>query len=140
MGTPGGLHFGLDNHAAFDDAMTIVSKPYAETIPRKPWTLVKNCDLLELLHEASHRTDRKSIIWTWGKGHCTEDDVKSGKVSDSWFQGTGRSDTLAHKARETQGEWGDCDRYTAIDASRQRGYAKLLQQLFLQNARVFIKF
>ena len=60
--------------------MAIISKPYAETVPRKSWALVKNCDLLELLHEASHQTNRKSITGTWGKGHCTVDDVKLAEI------------------------------------------------------------
>ena len=82
MGKPGGLHFCLDNHAAFEDVMAVVSKPYAETIPRKPWSLVKNGDLLELDHEISQAKNRSSIMGSWGGGHCTEEDVKSGKVSD----------------------------------------------------------
>ena len=98
LGKLGGLHFGLGNHAAFDDAMAIVSKPYAETVPRKPWALVKNGDLLEFLHEASHQTNRKSIIGIYGKGHCTEDDVESDKCLYSWFRETvGR--THLHKRR-----------------------------------------
>jgi len=53
LGKPGPVHFGLDNHAAFDDSMAIISKPADETRPRKPWTLVKNGDLLEIVHSVS---------------------------------------------------------------------------------------
>ena len=59
MGMPGGVHFGLDNHAAFEDVMRIISKPIAETVPRKPWSLLKNGDLLERVHVFS---TAKSLI------------------------------------------------------------------------------
>jgi len=40
MGSPSGVHTGLDNHSAFEDVLRIISKPFAETVPRKPWSLV----------------------------------------------------------------------------------------------------
>ena len=46
----GGVHFGLDNHAVFDDVMQIISQPLAESVPRKPWSLLENGDLLERVH------------------------------------------------------------------------------------------
>ena len=70
----------LDNHAAFEDVMQIISKPMAETAPRKPWTLLKNGDLLERVHFYSQAKNRASIIGSWGRGHSTEDAVKAGKV------------------------------------------------------------
>ena len=38
FGKPGPLHFGLENHSALDDVMAIITKPYAESKPKKPWT------------------------------------------------------------------------------------------------------
>ena len=60
MGRHGGLYFVLDNFSAMRDAMSIISKPFAESIPRKPWALVKNGDLLKLVHDFSNHRERSS--------------------------------------------------------------------------------
>ena len=82
FGRPGPLHFGLDNHAAFDDVMAIISKQFAESKPKKPWTLVKNGDLLERVHVQSESKKCLSINGSWGRGHCKDDDVVAGGVSE----------------------------------------------------------
>ena len=65
-----------------------------------------------------------------------------GRVSEDWRVGNKRPDELAFKARvlQTNGSWGDCDRYTAIYAVRQRSYATLTKQIMTRNARVYMKF
>ena len=37
LGMHGGLPYLLDNYSAMADTMAIISKPYAESVPRKPW-------------------------------------------------------------------------------------------------------
>ena len=61
MGSPSGVHTGLDNHSAFEDVLRIISKPFAETVPRKPWSLLENGDLLERVHVFSQ--SKKSRIY-----------------------------------------------------------------------------
>ena len=65
LGRPGAVHFGIDNHAAFEDAMAIVAKPANGIGPRKPWSLVKNGDLLKLVHEM---TEKKPTIYHGNMG------------------------------------------------------------------------
>lgn len=90
----GGLHFSLDNRAAYDDIIVIITKSYIEFLPNKPWPLVKQLDLLELVHELSNHRRREPILGTWLRGHTTEEDVRVGIISERNRAGNDRSDAL----------------------------------------------
>ena len=47
MGQQSGLHFVSYNYSAYSDVTAIITKPFSEPIPGKPWPLVKNGDLLK---------------------------------------------------------------------------------------------
>ena len=107
MGRHGGLNFLLENYSAMEDSMAIISKPFAESIPKQPWSIVRNGDLLKLVHAISHQRGRTSITGGWCKGHASEGDVLKGKVSETNRIGNKRADALAGEARCLKEEWGD---------------------------------
>jgi len=88
MGMHGGVHFGLDNHAAFEDVMRSISKPVAETAPRKPWSLLNKGDLLERVH-----VFRKPKIAHLSSGLGGGDTVLKMMLNREKFRGIGESET-----------------------------------------------
>ena len=104
MGRHGRLHFLLDLFSAMENSMAIISKPLVESIPSKPWTLVRNGDLLKIVHEVSHHRGRISITGGWCKGHGTEGDVQRGKVTEGHRAANGQADVLAGEARRSNKE------------------------------------
>ena len=56
------------------------------------------------------------------------------------MEGNKRSDDLAGKARGIPNEWGDCDAIADVLAGRQLNYSRLLRQIMINCARVFLQF
>ena len=79
---PQGLHFGLENRAAHDDAMNCLSLPFQESAPRRPFGITRNGDLLELVHVLSEARGRSSITGSWVLGHATDEDIQKGLSDD----------------------------------------------------------
>ncbi len=116
--------------------MAIISKPFAESIPRKPWPLVRNADLLNIVHEVSHHRGRTSIKGGWCKGHGTEGDVRRANVTEENRVANSRADTIAWEARCSNTEWVDSDIVCDAFAVRQRKFAKLAWQVGIQHGEV----
>ncbi len=93
---PGPVHYACDNAAVVNRGRAILQDPFLD--PRKPWGLVRDGDLWDVLQHAVRAKTPDSIAISKVKGHATDRHVLDG-VTTQWHKdGNDAADELVTDA------------------------------------------
>ena len=128
----GAWHLQADNAAFIGRTQKIATGTMKK---RKPWGLLPDGDLWEMLESAIRSKGYHAVWFSWGKGHATLADMADGNVNVADAIANGYADKAADEGHRLYGRH-SLKEYAAVFGAKQQASARLFAAIHRRIARV----